>query len=126
MYFLHFALLLFHCVWDLRKCSLAHQHAAASQLPGYVRGWGATHSYSIVCEDESGHMSDSDSSDDGELDHTALDGRIQRTASEKGGVLVLRRYGIDDPDSFDAVELAAALAARAPRRAGRSRRARAR
>jgi hypothetical protein len=47
-----------------------------------------------------------------QLDRAALDGRIQRAASEKGGELVLcgNEYS-DDPVSFDAAELAAALGA---------------
>ena len=45
-----------------------------------------------------------------QLDRAALDGRIQRAASEGGGELVLSGYG-DDPVSFDAAELAQALGA---------------
>ena len=41
------------------------------------------------------------------LDRAALDGRIQRAASEGGGELVLIGYEV----SFDAAELAAALGA---------------
>ena len=47
---------------------------------------------------------------DEQLDRAALDGRIQRAASEKGGELVLRGFG-RDAVSFDAEELAAALGA---------------
>eukprot|EP01046_Picozoa_sp_COSAG06_P069549 COSAG06_NODE_19018_length_857_cov_2.221636_2_plen_101_part_01 len=46
-----------------------------------------------------------------QLDRAALDGRIRRAASEGGGELVLDPYDRDDPVSFDAAELAAALIA---------------
>ena len=48
-----------------------------------------------------------------QLDRAALDGRIQRAASEEGGELVLigSEHFSDDPVSFDAAELAAALGA---------------
>eukprot|EP01046_Picozoa_sp_COSAG06_P099595 COSAG06_NODE_45710_length_352_cov_1.644269_1_plen_80_part_01 len=46
-----------------------------------------------------------------QLDRAALDGRIQRAASEKGGELVLSAWDDDDPVSFDAAELAQALGA---------------
>ena len=45
-----------------------------------------------------------------QLDRAALDGRIQRAASEEGGELVLSGWG-RDAVSFDAAELAAALGA---------------